>query len=84
MEKFLNQYQSKSTRQTYSSALNWFFQNVKVNADCYFNQRRDFASDVNNFKLFLNGRPPKTVHTYLMTVKQFLLIVVCIIPHSSL
>jgi len=73
IDKFLNQYQSKSTRQAYSSALNWTFQSVKIDADSYFNQQRDYASDVNNFKLFLNGRPPKTVHTYLMAVKQFLL-----------
>jgi integrase len=73
VDKFLNQYPGKSTRQTYNSALNWFFQSVKVDADSYFNQQRDYTSDVNNFKLFLNGRPPKTVHTYLMAVKQFLL-----------
>jgi len=73
IEKFLSQYPSASTRYTYSAALNQFFECNKVEPDQYFGNGRDYSEDVRKFQLFLNERPPKTSHTYVMAVKSFLI-----------
>lgn len=84
IEKFLNEYESKSTQRAYSSALEWFFESINVEPDKYFGNERDYGADIKKFRMVISQpfidkrgiqkvRPPKTTLLYTMAVKQFLL-----------
>lgn len=78
---FLNEYKSKSTRNSYLSAIRQFFKliypdapdSVYELADHYLKEERKHEDDIKAFVHSLSKRPPKTTRLYLAAVKMFLL-----------
>jgi len=70
--EFLNQF-SKPTQKVYRIALKHYFTTLNIpNPDQYTTMNREYRTDVLTFKQSLQTRPPKTMHTYMMAVKQYL------------
>lgn len=80
---FLKMYKSKSTVHAYSLAIKSFLEvlyGAKIEngelekcANRYLAEKRDHQTDLQNFLVAINGRPPKTIRLYLAGVKQFLI-----------
>jgi integrase len=80
---FLRMYRSKSTVHAYTLAIRSFLEvtyGAKIEngglercADRYLSEKRDHNTDLQNFLVAINGRPPKTIRLYLAGVKQFLI-----------
>jgi integrase len=75
IEEFLSLSSSESTKKTYRAALNYYFNIIGVEPSKYFEEKRDYESDVEKFfqKISEDERPPKTIFTYLSAVKCYLL-----------
>ena len=75
VEKYFSSITSINTKKVYLSGLKMFFSSVGVSPEDYFKVKRDYESDIKKLfvKLSENGRPPKTVRTYLFAVKGYLM-----------
>ena len=49
VDDYLSDFISKSTKHTYRCAINSFFKYLKENPDTYFNENRNYASDVEKY-----------------------------------
>lgn len=49
IEEWLNLTISKSTKNTYKSALNYYFNTLGIEASNYFKEKRNYESDVEKF-----------------------------------
>lgn len=72
IEEFLLNYHSKSTINTYRCFLKRFFVGINSNPDTYFNDNKDYETDVKQFHHSLIDNPPKTIYTALTVVRVFL------------
>jgi len=77
--KWLEMYNSPSTVRVYKWGLTQFFNclgfkgSLEENAEAYFRQQRNYEEDVKTFFTHLRGKPPKSVHNALVSVKMFLM-----------
>lgn len=77
---FLDLYQSENTKRSYRSGISVYLQHIYPNDDApleeraerYITEDRDYEADILSFITALNGRPPKTLNSYLPPVKMFL------------
>jgi integrase len=64
---------SKSTEMTYRSHLKEYFKVLKVkDPDKYFDNGRDYKTDVKDFALAIRDRPPNTQKSKLSCIRKFL------------
>jgi len=61
------------TVKSYTSRLTLFFDTLKVDADTYISEDRNYAEDILLFNNKLSNKSPLTRRAYLSTVKQFLM-----------
>ena len=74
IDKFLLNYNSKSTISSYRTHLNNYFKAIKAKPDeTYFNKSRDYLQDIKKFWQTQVNRPPLTRHASLSCVKIFFL-----------
>lgn len=80
LSSFFAQYYSKATGKTYGYALKAFFKSVygedadyRECAEKYFDENRDYESDIRTFFATINERPPKSVNMMLAGVKSYLM-----------
>jgi integrase len=80
LDKFLDLYNSVSTRNTYKYGLTKFFDfiysenlELKDKVEKYFQEKRDIQSDIQTFNASIADLPPKSSHLYVSSVKNFLM-----------
>lgn len=66
-------YTSKSTMKSYRCHLNRFFEVNNCNPNDYFNNKRDYESDIINYWEYLNGNPPTSIQSAISVIKRFLI-----------
>ena len=73
LKKWMEEFSKETTKKTYVCALNIFKKKLGI-ADLgeYLKGSPDIANDVRRFLSALNGKPSKTVNTYMGAVKMFL------------
>jgi integrase len=80
--QWLDSYPAQSTRALYHSATKWFFHTIYNSQDApeglavrYSEQakKRDIIADLLKSLKVLNGRPPKTIKSYMNAIRQYLL-----------
>jgi integrase len=75
IEKFLLNFQSKSTKSSYRSNLYKYFDTIKKNPDTYFDKPIDYdiiETDILTFRQYLNGKPPRSIRVRLSCIRVFL------------
>jgi len=72
IEKFLDTYRSKRTKQTYSSHLNVYFQFLKVKPETYFTKKRDYIEDVTKWLEYNQKCAPLTRASRMNCIRSFL------------
>jgi integrase len=81
LSAFLNLYESENTKRNYQSGISVYLQHLYPDDDSPLDERatryledttRDHEADIISFIKSLNGRPPKTVSSYLSAIKMFL------------
>ena len=81
VENFLKMFTSQNTVRAYRWALTEFFKSVygenehklEEHAERYFNEKRDYEQDIQNFLVAISDKPPKSVRLCLTAVKTFLI-----------
>lgn len=73
LEKWLEEFKRETTRKTYFFALNNFKKRLGIaDLGAYVKNKPDVVADVRTFLAKLDGKPSKTVHTYMGALKMFL------------
>ena len=73
LEEWLQEFKSDSTRRVYRAALTNYKQTIGIeNLEEYVNDSPDVAADVRKLLASMEGRPSKTINTYVGAVKVFL------------
>jgi len=73
LRKWLGEFSKESTRTTYACALNMFKKNLNItDLGKYLSSSPDVVADIRSFLSSLNGKPSKTINTYVGAVKMFL------------
>ena len=81
IESFLKMYSSKKTVATYKWALSEYFKSVygsnenhlEEYAERYFEEKRSYEEDIQNFLAKINEKPPKSVRLMIAAVRSFLI-----------
>ena len=71
IQSFVSLYNSESTVNSYQSILKRYFKFIGVDCDEYFEQDRDYKTDVKSFYASIKTSPPKTTRVYLSVIKTF-------------
>jgi len=71
--KFVDEYNSKNTRNAYTSTLGKFFKEIRQDPETYFHNGRDYGKDIKTFMKYLNNskKAKTTKVNSINAVKQF-------------
>lgn len=74
IDKFLRKYEpKKNTVNSYRMQLNNFFNYLKIEADEYLNNHRDYQKDIKEYMIELGKKPPYTRNLGITAIKMFLM-----------
>ena len=73
LEEWLQEFKTKSTRKVYRAAIRDFATKMNImDLEKYITNSPDVTADIRKYLAILDGRPPKTISTYVGAVKVLL------------